>query len=159
MEEVTGESAPFFLLFLKPSPLLLSSSTRERFYPQRPSGQTMVTGAFPSPPPEKMPSFIPHRVLHPYCSAFFMLVDFHRISLTDALALSARHCSRKKKSWRARVSMDSVSSWTHDLDIRGDEIHLLLLSGTPLNVYGTWHCCIHPGRPHEYDHVKCTASY
>ena len=37
--------APFFK-----SSLLLSSSTRRRFYPQRSSGQAVVTGVVPSPP-------------------------------------------------------------------------------------------------------------
>ena len=37
--------------------ILLSSSTRRRFYPQRPSGQAVVTGAVPSPP-RYVPSFM-----------------------------------------------------------------------------------------------------
>ena len=46
----------FFFFFLWPS-LLFSSSTRRRFYPQRSSGQAVVTGVVPSPP-GYVPSFL-----------------------------------------------------------------------------------------------------
>ena len=44
----TVHVSPFFSSFL--SSLLLSTSTRRRFYPQRSSGQAVVTGVVPSPP-------------------------------------------------------------------------------------------------------------
>ena len=63
--------------------LLLSSSTRTRFYPQRCSGQAVVTGVIPS-----TPRYAPS-IYRAYGSAFPLLVDFHRMSLTThALALS-----------------------------------------------------------------------
>ena len=40
----------FLFLFIFFPSLLHSSSTRRRFYPQRPSGQAVVTGVVPSPP-------------------------------------------------------------------------------------------------------------
>ena len=76
------------------SSFLLSSSTRTRFYPQRSSGQAVVTGVVPSPPRYVPLIFIAHR------SAFPLLVDFHRMLLTHALALSANHFLCKKKSLR-----------------------------------------------------------
>ena len=45
-----------FFFFFKSS-LLTSSSTRRRFYPQRSSGQAVVTGVVPSPP-RYMPPFL-----------------------------------------------------------------------------------------------------
>ena len=51
---------PFFHSFfflVGGSSLLLSSSTCKRFYPQRSSGQAVVTGAVPSPP-RCVPSFL-----------------------------------------------------------------------------------------------------
>ena len=64
-------------------------------YPQRPSGQAVVTGVVPSPPPV--------RALHFYRawgSAFPLLVVFHRMLLTHALALSVNHFLCMKKSLR-----------------------------------------------------------
>ena len=49
-------TAYVFQLFIKSS-LLLSSSTRRRFYPQRSPGQAVVTGVVPSPP-RYVPSFL-----------------------------------------------------------------------------------------------------
>ena len=45
-----------FLFYFFPS-LLLSSSTRRRFYPQRPSGQAVVTDVVPSSPPVRAFNF------------------------------------------------------------------------------------------------------
>ena len=51
--------------------LSVSSSTRRRFYPQRSSGQAVVTGVVPSP--RYVPLiFIPHRVQHSHCSSIFV---------------------------------------------------------------------------------------
>ena len=72
----------FFSFF--PS-LLLSSSTRRRFYPQRSSGQAVVTGRYrPFSPLVRAFNFY-----RAWGSAFPLLVDFHRMLLTHALALSA----------------------------------------------------------------------
>ena len=50
---------------------LFSSSTRKRFYPQRSSGQAVVTGVVASP--RYVPSiFIAHRVQHSHCSSIFI---------------------------------------------------------------------------------------
>ena len=71
---------------------LLLVSIRSNFYPQRPPGQAVITGALSSPPVLAF-IFIVHRVQH---SRFFpfMLVDFHRILLTHPLALSVRQVLR-----------------------------------------------------------------
>ena len=54
-----------------PTKNLISSSTRRGFYPQRSSGQAVVTGVVPFPP-RYMPSvFIAHRVQHTHCSWIF----------------------------------------------------------------------------------------
>ena len=79
-------------LFLDQSSFLLSSPTRVRgFYPERPSGQAVVTGgAFPSPP-RRMHS-LPSRMSG---SAFPLVsclcfVNVHGTLHTHALVLSAR---------------------------------------------------------------------
>ena len=74
------------------SSLLLSSSTRTRFYRQLSSGQADVTGVVLSPRYLQFVSRIG--------SAFSLLVDVHRMWLTHALALSAYHFLCKKKSLR-----------------------------------------------------------
>ena len=62
----------FFFFFFQSS-LLLSSLTRKRFYPQRSSGQAVVRGVVPSPPPRYVPStFIADRVQHSHCSSIFI---------------------------------------------------------------------------------------
>ena len=48
-----------YFTFLFFSSLLLSSSIYRSFYPQRSSGQAVVTGVVPSPPPY-VPSFLSH---------------------------------------------------------------------------------------------------
>ena len=60
-----------FFNFFDPS-LLLSSSTPRRFYPQRPSGQAVVTGSVPSSPRYVPSIFIAHRVQHSHCSSIFI---------------------------------------------------------------------------------------
>ena len=82
----------FFLFPFLPSSLLPSSSTRRRFYPQRSSGQAVVTGVVPSPP-WCVPSFLSRIRFR-----FPLLVDFHRMLLTHALALSANHIVYSRKS-------------------------------------------------------------
>ena len=57
--------------FFSPS-LLLSSSTRRRFYPQRPSGQAVDTGVVPFPPRYVPSIFIAHRVQHSHCQSVFI---------------------------------------------------------------------------------------
>ena len=52
--------------------------------PQRAPGQAVITGVYPFPPPVR--AFISCRSKG---SAFPLLVDFHRMQLTHALALSA----------------------------------------------------------------------
>ena len=57
---------------------LLSSLTLGRFlrfYPQRSSGQAVVTGVHPSPPRYAPLFFVAHRVQHSHS----LLVDFHRM--------------------------------------------------------------------------------
>ena len=63
-------TAVFFFFFL--SSLLLSSSARKRFYPQRPSGQAVVTGVVPFSPRYVPSIFIAHRVQHSHCSSIFI---------------------------------------------------------------------------------------
>ena len=60
------------LLFFFRHRFPLSSSTRERFYPQRPSGQDVVTGVAPSPP-QCVPSFLSSARMyqHSHFSAFY----------------------------------------------------------------------------------------
>ena len=68
------------------------------------SGQAVVTGVVPSPPPRFLPSiFIAHRVQQSHCSSIF-----HRVLLTHALALSASQFVNKKKSQRICTSMQSA---------------------------------------------------
>ena len=54
------------------SSLLLSSSTRRRFHPQRSSGQAVVTDVVPSPLRYVSSIFIAHRVQHSHCSSIFI---------------------------------------------------------------------------------------
>ena len=70
--------------------LLLTGSTRKRLYPQRPSSFWTSRGRryLPISPPV-LPSFLSHTGCGSPCQ-LLMLVDFHRILLTHALALSAR---------------------------------------------------------------------
>ena len=58
------------------SSLLLSSSTRT-IYPQRLSGQAVVTGAFPSPS-RRIPLFLSRTGFSIPTFQLFKLVDFHR---------------------------------------------------------------------------------
>ena len=53
------------------SSLVLRSSTRRRFCPQRSSGQPLVTGVVPFPPWYVPSNFIGHRVQHSQCSSIF----------------------------------------------------------------------------------------
>ena len=87
---------PYFLCW---SSLLLSSSTRKRFHPQRPSGQAVVTGVFPSSP-RCLPS-LRSRIVGLSSTTFqlFVLVDLRRFSPTRALALSACRFVRKSPLW------------------------------------------------------------
>ena len=74
---------PLRLIVFLQSSLLLSRLTLGRFYPQRASGQAVVTGrCLPlSPPPRYVPSFfVAHRVQH----SFPPLVGFHRMQLTHS---------------------------------------------------------------------------
>ena len=57
--------------FFLSSSLLLSSLTITRFYPQRGSGQAVVTGLYPSPPRYAPSFFIAHRIQHSHCSSIF----------------------------------------------------------------------------------------
>ena len=62
-----------FLFFSISYPFFsLSCLTRRRFYPQRASGQAMVTGVYPSPPPVRAFIFVAHRVQHYHCSSIFI---------------------------------------------------------------------------------------
>lgn len=61
---------PFFFCS---SSLLVCSSTRRRFYPQRPFGDDVVTGVFLSPPPVVAVVPIAHRVRHSHYSAIFIV--------------------------------------------------------------------------------------
>ena len=63
---------PLFFSFLFLWSLLLSSSTRRRFSPQRSSGQAVVTGVVPSLPRYVPSIFIPHRVQHSHCSSILI---------------------------------------------------------------------------------------
>ena len=76
------------------SSLWLSSSTRRRFYPQRSSGQAVVTGVVPSPLCVPL-NFIAHRVQHSHCSSIFieccipydtMIVMMTMFSLTSSFS-------------------------------------------------------------------------
>ena len=94
----------FFCLF---SITLLSSSTRRRLYPQRSSGQAVVTGGVTSP--RYVPSiFIAHRVQDSHCSSIFIECCY----LTHALALSAIITSqiyaRKSPYEPVRIHVHSV---------------------------------------------------
>ena len=64
------------------------------------SGQAVVTGVVPSPPPLAFNFFIAHRVQQSHCSSIF-----HRVLLTHALALSASQFVDKKKSPRTYTCM------------------------------------------------------
>ena len=61
---------PFSFFFL--TSLLLSSSTRWRFYPQRSSGQAVVAGVVPSPPRYVPSIYVAYRVQHSHCSSIFI---------------------------------------------------------------------------------------
>ena len=67
------------------------------------SGQAVVTGVVPSPPPVLTFNFFAHRVQQSNCSSIF-----HRVLLTHALALSASQFVHKKKSHRIYASMHSA---------------------------------------------------
>ena len=103
----TGYQGYTLLCFLIFNITLLSRSARRSFYPQRPPGLAAATGAFLLSPGTCLhlqsrigfiiPTFQPH-----------ILVDFHRILLTDALALPAHHFLRKKEV-PTSTSMHSVT--------------------------------------------------
>ena len=82
------------------------------FYPQRSSGQAVVTGVVPSPPGTCLQYF------SGMGSAFPLLVDFHRMLRTQALALSANQCLCKKKSLRVYALGEK---WTHEIDFSRHE--------------------------------------
>ena len=67
------------------------------------SGQAVVTGVVPSPPPFLPSIFIAHRVQQSHCSSIF-----HRVLLTHVPALSASQSVHKKKSRRTYTSMHSA---------------------------------------------------
>ena len=69
-----------FFFFFSIIIFFFSSSTRRKFYPQRSSGQA-----------------VGHRCHHPFSLPVPLLVYFHRMLLTRALALSANQfCARKR---------------------------------------------------------------
>ena len=67
------------------------------------SGQAVVTGVVPSPPPFLPSTFIAHRAQQSHCSSIC-----HRVLLTHALALSARQFVHKNESQRIYTSMHSA---------------------------------------------------
>ena len=72
------------------------SSARQMFYPHRTSGQAMPWSRASSLlfPPVLAFIFIGHLQGIPTFQLFFMLFDFHRILLTQALVFAARQCLR-----------------------------------------------------------------
>ena len=94
--QVPGTVVLLFVFFL--SSRLLSSSTRRRFYPQRSSGEAVVTGVVPSP--RYVPSiFVAHRVQHSHCSSIFIeccYLTLSRFPLINFLC--------KKKSLRTQIN-------------------------------------------------------
>ena len=87
----------FFLFFLF---IYFFFSILTFYFPA--SGQAVVTGVVPSPPPVRAFNFY-----RAYGSPFPLLVDFHRMLLTHAFALSASQFEHKKKSLRIYTSMHS----------------------------------------------------
>ena len=75
------------------------------------SGQAVVTGVVPSPPPFLPSIFIAHRVQQSHCSSIF-----HRVLLTHALGLSASQFVHKKKSPRIYTSLCTRGIRTHETD-------------------------------------------
>ena len=115
-----GAAFPLRFFFLVLSSLLLSSSTREKFYPQRPCGQAVVTGVCPSP--RYMPSFLSRilRVQRSRFFVFFVLADFRRILLT--LALSRARFSP------VNVYASMTSARFEPTTLSTDELHLICIS-------------------------------
>ena len=68
----TSEDFSFYFSFFFKSSLSLSSSTRRTFYPQRSSGQAVVTGVVASSPRYLPSIFIAHRIQHSHCSSIFI---------------------------------------------------------------------------------------
>ena len=75
------------------------------------SGQAVVSGVAPSPPPYVPSVFIAHRVQHSRCSSTF----FRRMLLTHAFALSASQFVHKKKSNACEYAL--VGTRTHEIDL------------------------------------------
>ena len=67
------------------------------------SGQAVVTGVVPSPPPVLVFNFIAHRVQQSHYSSIV-----HRVLLSHALVLSGSQFVHKKKSQRIYTSIQSV---------------------------------------------------
>ena len=85
--QVPGTVVLLFVFFL--SSRLLSSSTRRRFYPQRSSGEAVVTGVVPSP--RYVPSiFVAHRVQHSHCSSIFIECCYLTLSRFPLINFNAR---------------------------------------------------------------------
>ena len=78
-----GYQGTFFFFFS--TLLLLYSSTRRRFYPQRSSGQAVVTGVVPSPT-RYVPSFLFER-------SEFLIDTFQKKSLRVCLCARGHACS------------------------------------------------------------------
>ena len=97
---------PLSVFFFNHHILLLSNSTRERRYPQLPSGQAVVTGVFPSPPPWYGPSFSSRIGYSTPTFQLFMLVDFHRLALSGFPLLRSSIYFARKRSY-AHTSMQS----------------------------------------------------
>ena len=99
--EVVVFTAVLNTLFFQSSFVTFQLNSFRGFYPQRPSGQghAVVTGVFPRPPPPPVRAFIYRAQGSAFpLFSFFMLVDFHPISRTNALALSAKSFLDARKS-------------------------------------------------------------
>ena len=105
----------------------------ERFCPRRPSGQPAVTGVPPCLP-RYLPSF--SWLIEGFSVPtfyFFVLVGFHRISLTHALALSARHFFTRGSPYEHGHALGETR--THDLDLWWGYNSPTTSSGTPTSLY------------------------
>ena len=95
----TTDNQPDPFLFIFISSLIISSSTRRRFCPPRRFGYHAATGAFPSPPPVRVPSLLSliHKVQLSHFLAIRSLVDFcvEFCELTCSRTVSLVICKRE----------------------------------------------------------------
>ena len=116
------------------------------------SGQAVVTGVVPSSPLFLPSIFLAHRVQQSHCSSIF-----HRVLVTQALALSASQFVHKKKPLRISTSMHSAGLELTKLTYTRLEDNLIRHRGDRCGTLRTRvYSCDMPAE-HEHNSSHCMA--